>query len=118
MQLSEIEFGNAKPIEGYGPDFYRLGGQTYPAPVLIYGDEVHSWGGYVDCAALLALEGRVDVLLVGTGPQIAHLPKDLRAKLDAAGIGAEVMDSPAACRTYNVLLSEQRRVAVALLAAS
>ena len=55
MQLSEIEFGNAKPIEGYGPDFYRLGGQTHPAPVLIYGDEVHTWGGYKDSAALLAL---------------------------------------------------------------
>ena len=41
MQLSEIEFGNAKPIEGYGPDFYRLDGQTHAAPVLIYGGEVH-----------------------------------------------------------------------------
>lgn len=117
MQLSEIDFGNSRPIEGYGPDFYRLGGQNYPAPVLIYGGEVHPWGGYDDADALLALAGRVDVLLVGTGPQIAHLPRDLRNQLDAAGIGAEVMDSPAACRTYNVLLSEQRRVAVALLAA-
>ncbi|NBB97303.1 MAG: hypothetical protein GVY34_03905 [Alphaproteobacteria bacterium] len=117
MQLSEIDFGNSKPIEGYGPDFYRLDGQTHAAPVLVYGGEVHPWGGYDDAAALLALAGRVDVLLVGTGPQIAHLPKALRAELDAAGIGAEVMDSPAACRTYNVLLSEQRRVAVALLPA-
>ncbi|CUX81477.1 MAG: hypothetical protein HLUCCA05_04440 [Roseibaca calidilacus] len=117
MQLSEIEFGNARPIEGYGPDFYRLNGQTHLAPVLIYGGEVHPWGGYEDVATLLALAGRVDVLLVGTGPQIAHLPKALRAELDAAGVPAEVMDSPAACRTYNVLLSEQRRVAVALLAA-
>lgn len=117
MHLSEIDFGNSRPIEGYGPDFYRLGGQAHPAPVLIYAGEVHAWGGYADADTLMALSGRVDVLLVGTGPQIAHLPRDLRTKLDAAGIGAEVMDSPAACRTYNVLLSEQRRVAVALLAA-
>jgi uncharacterized protein len=117
MQLSEIEFGNAKPIEGYGPDFYRLDGQTYPAPVLIVAGQAQPWGGLDDAKTLLALAGRVDVLLVGTGPHIAHLPKDLRAALDEAGIGAEIMDSPAACRTYNVLLSEQRRVAVALLPA-
>lgn len=118
MQLSEIEFGNAKPIEGYGPDFFRLDGQTHPAPVLIVAGQAQPWGGLEDAPTLLALAGRVDVLLVGTGPQIAHLPKALRAAIDAAGIGAEVMDSPAACRTYNVLLSEQRRVAVALLPAT
>ena len=42
-------------------------------------------------------------------------PAAFRSALEDAGIGVEVMNSPAACRTYNVLLSEGRRIAVALL---
>ncbi|WP_445811201.1 Mth938-like domain-containing protein, partial [Yoonia sp.] len=57
----------------------------------------------------------VDVVFVGTGAEIAHLPADFRNTLEQAGIGVESMASPAACRTYNVLLSEGRRVAVALI---
>jgi uncharacterized protein len=115
MQLHEIDFGAAKPVEGYGPDFFRLGGVAHPAPVLFWPGGAQAWGGYGDTDTLLALAGQVDVLFIGTGGQIAHLPADFRATLEGAGIGVEGMDSPAACRTYNVLLSEQRRVAVALL---
>ncbi|HKK97220.1 MAG TPA: Mth938-like domain-containing protein, partial [Marivita sp.] len=46
---------------------------------------------------------------------IAHIPADLRGALEEAGLGVEAMTSPAACRTYNVLLSEGRRVALAVL---
>lgn len=115
MQLSEIDFGAAQPVEGYGPDFFRIGGKAHPAPLLAYPGYLSGWGGYDDADTLLALEGRVDVLLIGTGAQIAHIPPELRQRLEEAGLGVEIMDSPAACRTYNVLLSEQRRVAVALL---
>ena len=55
------------------------------------------------------------VLFVGTGAEIAHAPRAFRDRLEEAGIGVETMATPAACRTYNVLLSEGRRVAVALL---
>jgi uncharacterized protein len=61
------------------------------------------------------LQGKIDVLLVGTGAEIAHLPADFRAALEAAGIGVETMNSPAAARTYNVLLGEGRRIAACLL---
>jgi uncharacterized protein len=64
---------------------------------------------------LLALVGEVDVLFIGTGAEIAHIPGDLRQMLEEAGLGVEVMNSPAACRTYNVLLSEGRRIALAAL---
>ena len=55
------------------------------------------------------------MLFVGTGREISHIPADFRAALEAEGLGVEVMSSPSACRTYNVLLSEERRVAAALL---
>jgi uncharacterized protein len=55
------------------------------------------------------------VIFVGTGAEMAHLPPALRSALEGAGIGVEPMNTPAACRTYNVLLSEGRRVALAAL---
>jgi uncharacterized protein len=117
VRLTEIDFGAAQPIEGYGPGFFRIGGVAHPAPVLIAPGHVVPWGGFDDPAPLLALAGQVDVVFIGTGPQIAPLPRTLREALEAAGIGAEPMASATACRTYNVLLSEGRRVAVALLPA-
>ena len=117
MRLSEIDFGAAQPIEGYGPDFFRIGGAAHPAPLLVYPGAVQPWGGYDDVASLLGLAGQVDVLFIGTGPEIAHIPAPLRAQLEEVGLGVEAMDSPAACRTYNVLLSEERRVALAVLPA-
>lgn len=115
MRLSEIDFGAAQPVEGYGPGFFRVAGTAHPAPLVIVPGEVVPWGGYEDLDPLLALAGQVDVLFVGTGGAIAHIPAQMRRTLEDAGLGVEIMDSPAACRTYNVLLSEARRVALAVL---
>ncbi|MGY6705694.1 Mth938-like domain-containing protein [Roseinatronobacter sp.] len=114
MRLSEVQFGAEQPVDGYGKDFFRIGGIAHTAPLLLVSGQVLPWGGYDDHDALLQLAGQVDVLFIGTGGAIAHIPPALRERLEAAEIGVDIMDSPAACRTYNVLLSEQRRVAVAL----
>jgi len=115
MRLNEVVYTDAEPIDGYGPGFFRIGGQKREAPVVTGFMGTMSWGGYDDVETLLALEGEIDVLFVGTGDDVAHIPRALRDTLEAKGVGVEVMSSPAACRTYNVLLSEGRRVAVALL---
>jgi uncharacterized protein len=114
-RLTEIAFGAARPIDGYGPGFFRVGGEVLRGGVLVTAGGARLWGGYEDTAPLLALEGAVDVLLLGTGPDIAHAPPALRAMIEAKGIGVEAMASPAAARTFNVLLSEGRRIAAALL---
>jgi uncharacterized protein len=115
MRLTEISYGTAKAIDGYGPGFFRVAGHVLRGPCLITPWDAGLWGGLADTAAPLSLVGQIDVLFVGTGAEIAHLPAAFRTALEAEGIGVEVMNSPAACRTYNVLLSEGRRVAVALL---
>jgi uncharacterized protein len=115
MRLNEISYTDAKPIEGYGPGFFRIGGEVVQGPVIVGPNGTEPWQGYEDTAALLALAGEIDVLFVGTGAEIAHLPVALRTTLEEAGIGVEVMASPSACRTYNVLLSEGRRIALALI---
>jgi uncharacterized protein len=115
MRLSEISYESARPIDGYGPGFFRVDGKVLRGACLITPWDAGPWGGYADIAGPLSLAGRIDVLFVGTGAEVAHLPQAFREALDAAGIGVEGMNTPAACRTYNVILSEGRRIAVAVL---
>lgn len=115
MRLNEITYNNAVPVDGYGPGFFRIADQVHQGAVMTGPTGTAAWGGYPDQAPLLAQADHVDVLLVGTGKELAHIPADLRQALEDAGIGVEIMNSPAACRTYNVLLSEGRRVALALI---
>ncbi len=115
MHLNEIEFSEATPIEGYGPGFFRIAGRAVEAPLVVTATGAQSWGGYEDMDLLLQMAGEIDVIFVGTGGETAHIPASLREQLEEAGLGVEAMNSPAACRTYNVLLSEGRRVAAALM---
>ena len=112
MRLNEIVFTDARPVDGYGPGFFRIAGEVVEGSCAILPTGVSRWGGYGDSAAFEGAE--IDVLFVGTGAEIAHADPDFRAALEGMGIGVEVMASPAACRTYNVLLSEGRRVGLAL----
>ncbi|MCD1624424.1 Mth938-like domain-containing protein [Seohaeicola saemankumensis] len=115
MQVTEVNFQGVVPIDGYGPGFFRVNDQVIEGAVLVTAERARQWGGVDDLEPLLALAGEVDVIFLGMGADIAHAPAELRNQLEALGVGVEVMNSPAACRTYNVLLSEGRRVAAALL---
>ena len=70
------------------------------------------WGA--DVSRIMALEP--EVLLLGTGARQIFPPLEFGARFLRKGIGLEVMDTGAACRTYNVLVAEQRRVVAVLLA--
>ena len=115
MRLNEITFTDAAPIDGYGPGFFRIGGQVFHGAVLTGPSGTGPWSGLQDPAPLLGLAAQIDVLFIGTGADLSQIPFELRTALEEAGIGVEIMNSPAACRTYNVLLSEGRRIALALL---
>lgn len=115
MRLNEIRFEGGLPIDGYGPGFFRIGGSVHEGAVAVLPSGVVDWGGYEDTATLAGAAEALDVLFVGTGAETAHVPRAFREALEAEGLGVEAMASPAACRTYNVLLSEGRRVGVALL---
>lgn len=114
--LTEANFGASLPIDGYGPGFFRVAGEVRHGSVWVMADRCGEWGGFDDRDTLAALAGQIDLLFVGTGTDIAHLPKDFVAELEAKGIMCEGMATPSAARTYNVLLSEGRRVGCALIA--
>ena len=113
MQLNEVNFGDALPVEGYGPGFFRVGGQVVDGALLASPTGFGAWDGRVE--TVLALRDAVDVVLYGAGADLAHPPSEFRTALEDAGLGVEPMGSASACRTYNVLLGEGRRVALVAL---
>ncbi len=115
MRLNEVVYTDALPIEGYGDGFYRIAGEAHDAPLAVLPTGIKAWSGFDDSEALIVAADVMDVCLVGTGAEIAHVPETFRAALEEAGVGVEFMASPQACRTYNVLLGEGRRVGLALL---
>ncbi len=64
-------------------------------------------------AALAAIGA--DVLLIGTGGQLRFPDRHMLRSLTSAGIGVEIMDTMAACRTYNILVAEERNVLAAVI---
>jgi uncharacterized protein len=117
MRTTEIDFDGRLPIDGYGPGGFRVAGAVHLGPLALLPEGIVAWAGLPDLGPFVERAGAFDVLLVGTGATLA-LPEGFaaeRARLEAAGAGAEVMATPSACRTYNVLLAEGRRVAAALM---
>ncbi|MBU2959007.1 Mth938-like domain-containing protein [Paracoccus sp. 1_MG-2023] len=113
--LSPTEFDGQNAVDGYGPGFFRVAGKVHHGAIVVEGDRISGWGGLDDRATLRGLAGRVDVLFLGMGAEIAYAPRDLVEDLKALDIRVEAMASATAARTYNVTLSEGRRVACALL---
>ena len=115
---------DAPSIDAFGGGGFRLSGAWHTGSLLILADEARPWP--VAALAELTLEslepvfaaGRAEVefLLLGVGARNAQPPRAIREALLAAGLGLEFMDTPAAARLYNVLTSEGRRLAAALIA--
>lgn len=109
-------------VESYGDGGFRISGTDWTGSVLVTPERTVPWpvAGLDDIGlASLApvLEGAtVDVLLIGCGATMQLLPADLRRDLRDAGPSVDVMATGPACRTFNVLMAEQRRVAAALIA--
>ena len=115
---------NAPTIDAYGDGGFRLAGPRHEGSVLILADEARSWGvasmaelTLADLQAVLdAGPSDVEFVLLGTGVRNALPPREIRDGLRAAGMGLEFMDTAAAAKLYNLLTSEGRRLAAALIA--
>ncbi|HET7096888.1 MAG TPA: Mth938-like domain-containing protein [Casimicrobiaceae bacterium] len=108
-------------VTGLGPGWIRIGADEYRENVVLTSDAVATgWAaaGFDgltadDFAQLLAQ--KPEVVLFGAGPTIRFPHPRLTRALTDAGVGVEVMDTPAACRTFNILAAEGRSVVAALL---
>ena len=124
MELTQqTPTGTLQIVNSYGDGGFKVSGVRHQGSILVLPDATTSWSvASFDGLSLNALqpiidaEPTVEVLIVGCGSSLQLLPTTLREVLRAKSIGVEPMDTPAACRTYNVLASEGRRVAAALIA--
>jgi uncharacterized protein len=119
MRLIEITRRQGLRIDSYGPGGFRIEGVWHEGSVIVTPAGVGRFEGPVGretIATLLAQAAEIDVVLIGQGPDFAPLARPARLALEEAGIGVEVMATGAACRTYNLLLAEDRRVAAVLVA--
>lgn len=110
-------------IRHYSPGEIRVGGSDYERSVIVTPRRViPDWAPQTIEALtrehldrLLAIDPRPDMILLGTGTR-QHFPeRETLAPLFAAGLGVEIMDTAAACRTWNIVLAEGRRAAAALI---
>jgi uncharacterized protein len=109
------------PIEAYGNGGFRFAGMSHRGSLLCLPSGIHGWEppAVLDEASLemvFAEADTIEILLIGTGPEIVPPPPALRAHLRNVGIGVDPMSTGAAVRTFNVLLAEDRAVAAALTA--
>jgi len=123
MRMNEITFESRPPIDSYGEGGFRVGGLRHLGGLALLPERMQDWPVSAPAeitpetaAPFIAAADEIDVLLIGLGADVAVLPRAAREALEAAGIGVEPMSTPSACRTFNVLLAEDRRVAAALIA--
>jgi uncharacterized protein len=121
MDVTPLVESGKQVIQGYGPGRFRIAGRVHEGAVLIHPDRSLAWAPRdvhsltEEDFAPLFQPVPVSLLLLGCGAAVAPLPPGLRQSLRGRGIVVEVMDTGAAVRTYNVLLTEGREVAAALL---
>lgn len=109
-------------IRTYGPGRFLISDRDWREPVLVRPTVTTPWqvarAEDLSLASLAALKDAAiptELLVLGCGARAVFVPPALRSELKAAGLALEAVDTGSACRLYNVLLAEGRRVAAALI---
>jgi uncharacterized protein len=121
MTAEGARYPGRAPIDAYGNGGFRFAEMSHRGSLLCLPSGIYPWelpepdrlGAY---ARVLAEGDGLGLLLLGTGNRLVRPGAEVCRALAAAGIALEVMDTGAACRTYNVLLAERRPVGAALVA--
>ena len=121
MKFEREQAAGRNLFTGYGEGYVEVNRARFRESLVVTGERiVKDWPiGSVDelqadhLAAILELKPAI--VLLGTGAKFQFPDPARLAPLYKAGIGVEVMDTPAACRTYNILLGEGRDVCAALI---
>lgn len=122
MKLHLTQDAGLQLFSGYGPGFVAVNGVRYEKCVVVSPQAVSEWNvaGFdalaaADFAFIDAL--KPEIVILGTGTAQRFPGRELMRALAATGAGVEIMDSRAACRTYNILATEGRKVVAAILTA-
>ena len=122
MEVTPLVPKDRQVIESYFAAGFRVSGVAHHGAIIVLPEATHAWAAAslaeVSIASLAPIfAAGAEILLLGCGRRMRPVPAALRTALRANGVVIDAMDTGAACRTYNVLLAEDRRVAAALLPA-
>ena len=124
MDVTPLVRDGQQIIQSYTAGVFRISGISYEGAVIVTPSETMTWDSAPATIDDLSVESfqnlieksdEIDVVLLGTGSKMAFVPPKLRQELSAKGLVVDVMDTGAACRTYNVLMAEGRRVVAVLM---
>jgi uncharacterized protein len=123
LKIERDEATGRNTFTGYGAGYVEVNRARHTQSLVVGGDRIVADWPARTIEALSAdhmaaiVELAPEIVLIGTGDAFRFPEPQLLAPLYKAGIGVEVMDTPAACRTYNILLGEGRNVVAALIVA-
>jgi len=121
MKLQEHQAASLHTITGYGDTWIAVNAQTTEGSLLVMPEGLlqawrpRQWVEITPDDLLPLIAARPDLVIVGTGAQQRFLNAGLASLVSSQRIGLECMATPAACRTYNILMAEGRKVLAALL---
>lgn len=104
-----------RPISSFGDGGFRFGDHSHRGDLLIMPSGMRAWDGE-DFSGVLAEKDGFDFLVIGTGAKLVKPDAGTLARLEAAGVRPDMMATPQAVHTYNLMIGEDRRVACALKA--
>lgn len=123
LVIRDAHFPGRAPIDTYGNGGFRFADMSHKGSILCVPSGIYGWGPAapdevtaVTLAKVIEEAATIDVLLIGMGVMPIPAAEDAQAALRRAGVRFDAMTTGAAVRTYNVMVSEERRVAAAILA--
>ena len=123
LDITPVTPEGRQVVQRYGDGGFRIAGFQYVGSVIVMTEKTMLWPvtqadniTIENLSPIFAKNSRPGVILIGCGPKFLTPPKDLRSLIKDKGAVLEWMDTGAACRTYNVLLTEERLIAAALIA--
>jgi uncharacterized protein len=121
VKIAHEQLAGRNAFTGYGEGYVEVNRARHHASLVVGPDRVLTDWPAASIESLTAdhmaaiLEMAPQIVLIGTGAAFRFPEPAMLAPLYKAGIGVEVMDTPAACRTYNILMGEGRNVVAALI---
>ena len=123
MDITPLIKEGQQIIQSYSAGSFKVNGTSYQRSIIVFTDQTIEWGfsgvarelQVEDFAPVIDQVNHLDVVLLGTGARMEFVSSTLKSALREKNITLDHMDTGAACRTYNVLMAEGRRVAAMLL---
>ena len=123
MEITPLVPENRQIVQSYGIGRFKVSQIEYESSIIVLPLRTLSWAvkalndiNFQNLAPVLEDNPPIDILLIGCGKSMQLLPRDFSDRWRQNSIAVDAMDTGAACRTYNILSAEGRRVAAALVA--